>query len=589
MTTIRSLLLAVAALAVTAPAAPGQSLSGSDHYARLGQARTAFDQKRFGEAADLYRQLATGYPRDGELWLAYSMAADAAGRLEEAVAAAEKVVELGAGYRPGASIKPVSLDLADRPNAAYWIATGHARLGHPQQALDWLDRALRWQFTPRTMMQTDSAFASLRDDPRFRQLSGLPPKGPKPTQDARWRYDIDFLAAEAKRLHASFNREAFSPAFDAAVRTLKARVRGYGDDRIQVELQRIIALLHDGHSIVRPFGDGHWLPFQFYWFSDGLFVIDADAGARQWIGSQVLRIGAVDAATLKARSAEFVPRDNPMGLEWVGPIFLIQLDFLRAMGAVGDSSTASLTLKDRQGIERTVTVTGGPPRFELKLGPAFGDTAKAPLYLKRVPVGLERGSGQGAGRPTFYWFTAMPDARAVYAQFNQVIDQPDGESISQFAARLRDALSDSSVRNLIVDVRHNNGGNSYLYPPLLRVFSWFEESAPDRRIYFLAGRNTFSAAQNFSTSVERLTRAVFAGEPTGASPKFTGEGAIWFELPYSRLKASISNWYHQFTFWSDTRWWIAPEIPVDLSSTDYFAGRDPALEAVLAVIRQGHP
>ena len=152
--------------------------------------------------------------------------------------------------------------------------------------------------------------------------------------------------------------------------------------------------------------------------------------------------------------------------------------------------------------------------------------------------------------------------------------------------RLLRATRAPSVKNLIVDVRHNNGGNSYLYPPFLRLFASFEESAPDRRIYFLTGRNTFSAAQNFSTNVERLTRAVFAGEPTGSSPKFTGEGAIWIDLPYSRIKFSISNWYHQFTFWADNRLWIAPDVPVPLSSTDYFAGRDPALDAVLTLIRR---
>ena len=141
--------------------------------------------------------------------------------------------------------------------------------------------------------------------------------------------------------------------------------------------------------------------------------------------------------------------------------------------------------------------------------------------------------------------------------------------------------------NLIVDVRHNSGGNSNIYPPLLRVLSYFQESAPDHRIFFLAGRNTFSAAQNFSTNVERLTNAIFVGEPTGASPNFVGEGPNLFELPYSRAQVSISNWYHQFSFWSDTRSWIAPAIPVELSSADYFANRDPVLDAVLALIRAG--
>lgn len=37
----------------------------------------------------------------------------------------------------------------------------------------------------------------------------------------------------------------------------------------------------------------------------------------------------------------------------------------------------------------------------------------------------------------------------------------------------------------------------------------------------------------------------------------------------------------------DHRQWIAPDIPVQLSSGDYFGNRDPVLEAVLEVIQRG--
>jgi hypothetical protein len=89
--------------------------------------------------------------------------------------------------------------------------------------------------------------------------------------------------------------------------------------------------------------------------------------------------------------------------------------------------------------------------------------------------------------------------------------------------------------------------------------------------------------------VERLTNATFVGEPTGASPNFVGEGPILFDLPYSKTKATISNWYHQFSFWPDRRTWIAPDIPVELSSVDYFANRDPALQAILDILRPRAP
>ena len=156
--------------------------------------------------------------------------------------------------------------------------------------------------------------------------------------------------------------------------------------------------------------------------------------------------------------------------------------------------------------------------------------------------------------------------------------------MAQFATRLAGALKNPSVENLIVDVRLNSGGNSYLFPPLVRVISWFQVQAPGHRIFMITGRNTFSAAQNFSTTIERLTDAVFVGEPTGSSPNFTGEGPNFFTLPYSHTRVNISNWYHQFSFWSDTRPWIAPAIPAELSSADYFANRDPAMDAIRAVI-----
>ena len=34
------------------------------------------------------------------------------------------------------------------------------------------------------------------------------------------------------------------------------------------------------------------------------------------------------------------------------------------------------------------------------------------------------------------------------------------------------------------------------------------------------------------------------------------------------------------------RIWIAPQVPVSLSSSDYFAGMDPAMDAILEIIGQ---
>jgi hypothetical protein len=79
-----------------------------------------------------------------------------------------------------------------------------------------------------------------------------------------------------------------------------------------------------------------------------------------------------------------------------------------------------------------------------------------------------------------------------------------------------------------------------------------------------------------------LTHAIFVGEPSSSSANFIGED-VPVILPFSQEMVSISTGYHQGNA-SDPWVWIAPAIPVALSSKDYFANRDPVLEAVINVI-----
>jgi hypothetical protein len=156
----------------------------------------------------------------------------------------------------------------------------------------------------------------------------------------------------------------------------------------------------------------------------------------------------------------------------------------------------------------------------------------------------------------------------------------DDETIEAFAGRLHTALQAKDVNTLIVDVRHNNGGNNSLVTPLVRTIVAFDVADPEHRIVVLTGRNTFSACQNFINRLERWTDAEFAGEPSSSSPNFVGEETNLL-LPFSRVRGSISTLYWQDSDPGDERAWIGMDFPVELSAKDYFAGRDPVLQAVL--------
>ena len=80
--------------------------------------------------------------------------------------------------------------------------------------------------------------------------------------------------------------------------------------------------------------------------------------------------------------------------------------------------------------------------------------------------------------------------------------------------------------------------------------------------------------------LEAQTHTRFVGEPTGGSPNQYGD-ANPFSLPNSGLVVRISTLYHQRSQPDDQRVWHKPDIPVPLSSADYFNHHDPAMETIL--------
>jgi hypothetical protein len=177
---------------------------------------------------------------------------------------------------------------------------------------------------------------------------------------------------------------------------------------------------------------------------------------------------------------------------------------------------------------------------------------------------------------------SLPNQGALYFQFNQVRNSDD-MSIADFATELSRRLDTEAATTLIVDVRHNNGGNNSLVRPLIKSMVGFEQASAENRIYVITGRNTFSAAQNFVNRIEQWTEATFVGEPSSSRPNFVGEETNLL-LPYSRLRGSISNRFWQDSDPGDDRFWIMPTVPVAPRADDYFAGRDAAMEAIFELI-----
>lgn len=530
----------------------------------LAQAQAKTAAKEWAEAATLWEQVVKANPVNGEFWNELGNARYEAKDYMKAIPAYQKVIELGAAFPS---------------NAAYNIACCYALAGDKEQALKWLDRAFEMGFRRLEHAQKDTDLQSLHDDPRFRKIVALVDAS-KLSREEGWRYDLQLLAREVRRKAYALRRPWANQEFDAEVRSLDAEIPKLTDMQITVRLMKLMRLVGDGHSGIlgsmeRPEFQQN-LPVQFYLFKEGLYVISADPKYKELLGAQVLKFGERTPEEVMRALDPVTSRDNEIWPSQTGPYRMRSLPLLQTLGLIPDAQKVQLTIRDMDGRTRTVSLSADAtqpniwntlpnPQTWVNLPQTLGKPL--PLYLK------EMGSN--------YWFEYLPSEKTVYFQFNRVINAQQGESLAQFTERLFKFINEREVDRLVIDMRWNNGGNTFLERPLLRALITNEKINRRGHLFVIIGRRTFSAAQNGATYMERDTNAIFVGEPTGSSPNFVGEETI-FVLPYSRIMANVSDLFWQSSWPSDYRTWIAPQIYTPPSFEFYRQNRDPAMEAIMA-------
>jgi len=117
------------------------------------------------------------------------------------------------------------------------------------------------------------------------------------TRIREWREDLAVIRAQAQAHHANLFHSMSRAQFDSALASIEASLPRSTRAQVIVELQRLAALIGDGHSSVGPWRDTatvfHELPVTFYAFSDGLRIRAATAAHAGLLGATVLAIGGV--------------------------------------------------------------------------------------------------------------------------------------------------------------------------------------------------------------------------------------------------------------------------------------------------------
>jgi len=506
--------------AIGHPSYFGEVSAPAVYYANRVKALKLVRQENWQAAKPIIESLTGQYPDDGDTWYILGLTYFQLQQWEKAIDAFKRTLSLGT------ILSKIPTGSAPSNDIMINIAQAYAELGQESNAITWITKSLAARYDGRKNLIGDAHFKNIADSKAFKKASGsFLPNDLSRVQS--WQFDFDFLVAEIKRLHVNIYHSVNQETFEKMIADTRKKIPSLSDQEIVFELMKLVAVLGNGHNFIVPAyankGSFNQLPLQFYKFSDGLFIVGADNQYQGLIGSKVIAFGSTKADEALLKTTVINARDNEMQQLWLGPHYLRLPSVLKGLNIVNDAEHISLTIEDTAGRQQVIK-----PKLKAM---QFSGFPKLPALANSTAIHNLRIKEQ-------YWYQHVPDKAAIYVQYNFVHNKPS-QPFDDFNSELRDQISQHKAENIILDLRHNAGGDGSTYPPILKTMVQFETLNPKGKIFVLIGRNTFSAAHNLLVEINRLTNAIIVGEPSGSRPNALSE-AGWFKLPYSGTWGIIS-------------------------------------------------
>ena len=369
-----------------------------------------------------------------------------------------------------------------------------------------------------------------------------------------WAGDLEHLDEMVRAKHVSPFTIHSEAEWKAKLAEIGPKLAGATPDEQFALVASLVGLL-DTHSWLVPNGGVHPYEVLFYKFSDGWFTVAAKDDTL--IGSRLISIGGHPIDEVESTLRPLTPHDNEMGFLDGVQGSLSYPEYLEGSGIVADPAKPQYVLERSDGTRVTVDVpsvdeTTWTEEFQIS-GDLVGDAPEAV-----------------ARRRELAWTRLDKPHKAFLVSVNDYGD------MTAASAAMTAALDAGTADRVVLDIRYLRGGSG--------DFGIFDTIKNDPRVNrpggltVLMGRENVSVATLFDYEFDVHTKALMVGEPTPARADNFRCNCYDIELPHSGIVVTVPT---DMSHNGDPRPEVAPDIPMSLSSSDFFAGRDPVLDAAL--------
>lgn len=392
---------------------------------------------------------------------------------------------------------------------------------------------------------------------------------PSPAQ--RWATDIDALQRELELRHIDLYHSIERTELNEQLEAIKRQLPDLTQPQIMVALMRTIQKVGDGHTQFSYWGAPHRrYPLRLQLFGDEFRVTGTDADNQDLLGMRLQELGEIALPEVIERlKPVLMGVENAYSERYQLATTLPVAEVLNGLGVTASIQSAEFVFRDDQGKRHTRLLTSHPAD---KAQHAITQTLEPEL-----PEGFEpnRQSMEGLA------LNLDPERSVAYIRFDRY---PPQRQMERFARGLKDEFSKHEIRRVIIDLRHNGGGDFFVGLTLAWGLILIDDLDWKNGIYVLIGPQTFSAAMSNSAQYRQILNARLVGEPTGANP-VGYQDADTFQLPFSGWTVMYSKRLYRFQE-ADTQG-VQPDVLVAPVWDAFKHGVDNQLEWVLQALKNG--
>ncbi len=388
------------------------------------------------------------------------------------------------------------------------------------------------------------------------------------TPDSRtYMQDIILLHTTLSEKHPDLYWQGKEAEIDQQFGELESRSQHFKLEEVILDLMKLFALIGDAHTQLYGYVPREIVPLRFSVFPDGAYVTTADSEHKHLLRKRITRVDGIEFGKILQKLEPYVTHENKWGFLAAASDKFRDALVLRNLGLLNERDTLQIELEFNGEINNFIVPVCCSS--EINWTGVYEGTENDPLFVRRDQS---------------FWITELAP-RVLYFQFNEFVPiGSDGTSLEVLSHDLVGRYHANAPGMLVVDLRHNSGGNYSVADPLISCLRKALTDGPTSRIVALIGRETFSAAMLLAYELKHQVGAILLGEPTRARLNCYGN-THRLELESLGLTVLYSTRYFQLSKTNQDA--IFPDEHLEMNSDDFWAGKDPVMQRALELADSG--